>query len=661
MKNYKLSEIKEFGFFRVAGAISMLRVADIEYNLKQYLSIIELASDAEIDFLIFPDLSLTGITLEDLFLQDILLEKALESVDILQKSLENTSLKILFTIPQKVNHKLCKIVYILSSQEKRSFILPVLSDSALNHFYQFNDNTLNEYENVLDKKSTFYFSRKPEQKSFHFAIYQSLSDFQINYAQKVAPCELNIILSEKPEIATIDVKNKISALADLSKSCIIYLSPPFGESTTDFVFSGRSYIFEKSKLLAKSSLFESDLLIADIDLEILQQDKYFNSEKYHSPSIQIQANNFPKQAKATISQNRTSKNIKHKKIYNFELYREFSKNPFLPDDEQEHNSFFESVLNLAAYGLVKRLKHLNDSKIVLGLSGGSDSTLALLIALRTVKILGQKNKQILCVNMPGFGTTKRTFDNTIYLAKTCGASYLEIKIHDAINQHFKDIKQDPKKHDITYENAQARERTQILMDLANQRGGIVLGTGDLSESALGFVTYGGDHLSMYHINAGIPKTLLRHLIRYEAVRYQKMSDHSAKEFSKTLFDILDTPVSPELLPPKAGEIAQKTEHIVGPYELHDYFLYYFLKYNFKPRKILFMAEQAFRDKYDQKTILHWLKLFIRRFFNNQFKRSAMPDGPSVLDITLSPRKGLSMPSDAISKVWLDDLDDLERI
>lgn len=656
MKQYSLTEIKKFGFLRVAGAIPELRVADIDFNLKQYLSIIELAKKTQIDFLIFPDLSLTGITCEDLFLQDILLEKSAASIKILQKALEQTELTLLFTIPQKIHHQLCKVLYILSGDDQQNFILPVLPNSSLKYFYQFGQNTLSnlEFKEELNEKSTFYFKQKSGRKSFHFAIYQSLEDFQINSTQKSIPCELNIILSEKPEISPHNfyLEKHISTLADLSQSCFLYMSPPFGESTTDYVYAGRSYIFEKETILAKSTLFESDLMIADIDLEILNQNNYFNADQYHASSIVVEP---PLHSEQIEQQNNNNSN------YDFEFYREFLQSPFLPDDINLRPAFFESVLNLAAHALAKRLQHINDSRVILGLSGGSDSTLAILIAIRAEKILGKNNRQILCVSMPGFGTTKRTYDNTKNLANICGANYLEIKIHDAIAQHFLDIEQDPENQDITYENAQARERTQILMDLANQRGGIVLGTGDLSESALGFATYGGDHLSMYHINAGIPKTLLRHLIKYEAERYQKKTEHLAKEFSETLFDILNTPVSPELLPPKDGEIAQETEHIVGPYELHDFFLYYFIKHQFKPRKILFMAEQAFADKYDQAIILHWLTLFIKRFFNNQFKRSAMPDGPSILDISLSPRKGLFMPSDAVSKIWLDDLENLENL
>lgn len=653
--HYSLTEMKKFGYLRIAGATIELNVADVDFNLEQHIAMLELAEQECIDFLIFPDFSLTGITCADLFKQKILLDQVAKALSAIKKNLESKQLNVILTVPQKINHHLCKVLYILSKKHQQGYIMPISKNSPLCGLFsgaeQLSEESIADYP-ILNESSIFTFAEVQGKQFFQCAFYQNIAELYSHFPQKNMRVDCNIVLSDQPEIAEQAqlIQNQLSAFAALHENSVFYNSPSFGESTTDFVYSGRSYIFEHITCLAKTNLYESDLMIADLDLDKIQNNTALNQnlkKQYHvnlnyDLTYEMNIHNSPE----TIEDD-----------FDFEIHRPFPKNFFIPTEADAHAEYLESVLNIAAHGLAKRLAHLQHPLIILGLSGGSDSTIALLIALRAQKILNEPSRNILCVSMPGFGTTERTFQNTKNLAEAFQTQYLEIYIHQAVNQHFKDIEQNPDQHDITYENAQARERTQILMDLANQRNGIVLGTGDLSEAALGFATYGGDHLSMYNCNAGIPKTLIRHLIRYEAKRYlhKKPEDTS---LAKILFDILDTPVSPELLPPEEGEIAQKTEHIVGPYELHDFFIYQFMKYQYSPKKLLFIAEQTFAEEYDHQTILYWLKMFYKRFFNNQFKRSAAPDSPTITDISFSPRVGLHMPSDAISSLWLKELEEI---
>ncbi len=653
--NYSLTAMKNFGYLRIAGATTELKVADVEFNLQQHLAMLELAEQEYIDFLIFPDFSLTGMTCADLFKQNILLDRVQEALAVMKEHLTDKQLNVILTVPQRINHHLCKVLYILSKKHQQGYILPISQNSPLYRIFssaeQLSEESIADYP-ILNESSTFTFAEIQSNRIFQCAFYQNIIELYRDFPQKNMRVDCNIILSDQAEIAEQSslIKNQLSAFAALHENCVFYNSPAFGESTTDFVYSGRSYIYEYAACLAKTNLYESDLMIADLDLDKIQNNAALNQKVRRQDDFN--ANYY-----LTYEMNTHAVSEQAADDFEFEIHRPFPKNSFLSSEENTHADYLESVLNIAAHGLVKRLKHIRYPKIVLGLSGGLDSTIALLTALRAQKILNQPSQNILCVSMPGFGTTKRTFQNTKHLAEAFQTQYLEIYIHDAVNQHFKDIHQDPEQHDITYENAQARERTQILMDLANQRNGIVLGTGDLSEAALGFSTYGGDHLSMYNCNAGIPKSLIRHLIRYEANRYLQKNPENAA-VAEILFDILDTPVSPELLPPKEGEIAQQTEHIVGPYELHDFFIYQFMKYQYSPKKLLFIAEQTFAEEYDHETILYWLKMFYKRFFNNQFKRSAAPDSPAVTNISFSPRAGLQMPSDAVSSLWLKELEEV---
>ena len=415
----------------------------------------------------------------------------------------------------------------------------------------------------------------------------------------------------------------------------LYADAGEGESTTDMVFAGHDLIAENGVLLEESDLFSNDLIVSEIDImRLAEERRRMNTFVHQDAGYEFVTFDFP--CRST------------------ELTRFVSPRPFIPYEAGERRVRCKEILTLQAAGLRKRLVHTNARTVVVGLSGGLDSTLALLVAVMAMDSLHRSRKDILAVTMPCFGTTSRTRSNAQLLAEALGVSFEEIPIGEAVSQHFRDIGQDEEQHDVTYENSQARERTQVLMDVANQKNGLVIGTGDLSELALGWATYNGDHMSMYGVNASIPKTLVRHLVAYYA------DDTSSQTIHDVLYDILDTPVSPELLPAVDGEISQKTEDIVGPYELHDFFLYYILRFGFHPKKVFYLAEYAFQHTYSRETILKWLQVFYRRFFSQQFKRSCLPDGVKVGSVTLSPRGDWRMPSDASAALWMKELEELEE-
>ena len=421
----------------------------------------------------------------------------------------------------------------------------------------------------------------------------------------------------------------------------VYCDAGDGESTQDLVFPGHNLIAENGTLLSESKCFKANTIYADIDVERLRTERRrITTFNVNDPSQVIDNNNY---AKITFD-------IEQKET---RLDRKFYRFPFVPADDKERNERCEHILSIQSEGLKKRLLHTGAKKAVIGLSGGLDSTLALLVMAKAFDLCGLDRSGIIAVTMPCFGTTDRTYNNALTLAKTLNTTLREINIEKAVRVHFEDIGHDENDLSVTYENCQARERTQVLMDIANKEGGLVIGTGDMSELALGWATYNGDHMSMYGVNAGVPKTLVRHLVKY----YADTCKNNA--LSEALLDVLNTPVSPELLPPKDGDISQKTEDLVGPYELHDFFLYYMLRCGFAPSKVYRVAKQAFEGVYDEETILKWLKTFYRRFFTQQFKRSCLPDGPKVGAVALSPRGDLRMPSDAVSKLWLDELEALK--
>ena len=414
----------------------------------------------------------------------------------------------------------------------------------------------------------------------------------------------------------------------------IYASAGDGESTQDVVYGGHDIIAENGSVLAQSTPFTTGIIYADLDIAKLRMER--RKMTTYLPHEEILHDVIPFSLK----------------VEETKLSRQFDRAPFVPSDKATREKRCEQILSIQANGLKKRYEHTGSKTAVIGISGGLDSTLALLVTVRAFDMLGLPREDIKAVTMPCFGTTDRTYDNACKLTHACEAQLQEVDIRDAVNIHFRDIGQDPDKHDVTYENGQARERTQILMDIANKTGGLVIGTGDMSELALGWATYNGDHMSMYGVNVGVPKTLVRHLVQY----YADTCDHEAMR--SVLLDILDTPVSPELLPPEDGVISQKTEDLVGPYELHDFFLYYMLRCGYTPSKIYRIARQSFAGVYEDEVILKWLKTFYRRFFAQQFKRSCLPDGPKVGSVALSPRGDLRMPSDACARIWLEELDTL---
>ena len=415
----------------------------------------------------------------------------------------------------------------------------------------------------------------------------------------------------------------------------VYASAGEGESTQDLVFGGHNMIAENGRMLNQSKHFEGETVYSDLDIQKILMERR-------------RMGNFGKNSNMNYVLVPFSLKIEETK-----LDRKFAPMPFVPTDEAKKGRRCEEILAIQSYGLKKRYEHTGLKSAVLGISGGLDSTLALLVTVRTFDMLSLDRKGILAVTMPCFGTTDRTYDNACKLAETLGVTLEEVDIKESVTLHFRDIKHDMNNHNVTYENAQARERTQVLMDIANRENSLVIGTGDMSELALGWATYNGDHMSMYGVNAGVPKTLMRHLVKYYADTCEN------KELQETLLDVLDTPVSPELLPPVEGNIAQKTEDLVGPYELHDFFLYYMLRCAYPPAKVYRIAKEAFAGLYDKETVLKWLKTFYRRFFAQQFKRSCLPDGPKVGSVGVSPRGDLRMPSDACARIWLDQLEKLE--
>ena len=455
-------------------------------------------------------------------------------------------------------------------------------------------------------------------------------------AHALAGATLLVNLSASDEMTGKDSyrRNLVNATAARLVCAYIYATAGEGESTTDLVFGGQNLISENGTLLAESRRFENGTVFADIDVNrLISERRRMTTYPAQNPEEYV-----------TVEFSLKTEETK--------LQRRFDPQPFVPSDLAQREERCDEILNIQAMGLKKRLEHTKCECAVIGISGGLDSTLALLVTTRALDLLEMDRSKILCVTMPCFGTTDRTYKNACELTRTIGAALKEVDIKEAVTLHFRDIGQDMEKHDVTYENGQARERTQILMDLANQRNGMVIGTGDLSELALGWATYNGDHMSMYAVNASVPKTLVRHLVRYYADTCQD------EKLSMILKDVLDTPVSPELLPPKDGVISQKTEDLVGPYELHDFYLYYMLRVGYEPAKIYRIAKRAFQGVYNDETILKWLKKFYWRFFSQQFKRSCLPDGPKVGSVAVSPRGDLRMPSDGCVRVWMKQLEEL---
>lgn len=640
-----------YGFIKVAAAIPSVRVADCQYNIEKMLPIIEEATNKEVSVLLFPELSITSYSCADLFQQQLLLEEAEKSLGNLLDSTRDTETIIIVGMPIAHSGILLNCAIVMH----RGKIAGVVPKSYLPGYNEFNEERwftsgkeLPEHTAIklcgqtIDIHSSQLFSTS--QYTFGIEICEDLwgpNPPGIQLALQGAEILFN--LSASNELAG-KYDNLVQLCRQHSARCLsgyVYSGCGFGESSGDVVFAGNAFIIENGLLLEKSKRFsiEHQLIISEIDVEKIRHSRMRNTT-------------FSATRNEYINKNITTTHIPQKEKKVVELSRHISPHPFIPEKDILPLRC-EEIFSIQAAGLAKRICHTNASTCVIGISGGLDSTLALLVTARAFDILAKPRKNIIGVTMPGFGTTDRTYSNAITLMNKLGITMREIPIREACIQHFKDICHDMEQHDVTYENAQARERTQILMDISNQTNGFVVGTGDLSELALGWATYNGDHMSMYGVNASVPKTLVQHLVRWAA---NNMSDDETKA---TLLDIVDTPISPELLPAgNEGNIKQKTEDLVGPYELHDFFLYHVMNNGYSPKKIYFIAQHTFKGVYDNDTIKKWLTTFFRRFFTQQFKRSCMPDGPKVGSCSLSPRGDWRMASDASYALWIKECERL---
>ena len=632
----------KYGLIKVAAAIPGVKVADVDYNVQQMESLIAQAEGKGAEVMVFPELSLTGYSCQDLFRQQLLLDKSEEGLLSLLDFTRKLDIIVVVGMPVRVGALLYNSAVVI----QHGTLLGLVVKTYLPNYGEF-------YEKRWFASSTdladqvIYLAGSPVRASAEPQLFRTADGacFGIEICEDVwapLPPSNNLALAGADFILNLSASDELTGKHDYLVSLLaqqsarmmcgyVYSSSGFGESTQDVVYGGNALIFENGHLLSQASRFSLDaqLRIQQIDVERLRAERQ-NNTTFRTAQDGAHA--------AFID-------CKPATPRDFELIRTVNPHPFIPAETKMADSC-EEILNIQTLGLCKRLQHTHCDKAVIGISGGLDSTLALLVTVRAFDRLGLSRKGIVAITMPGFGTTGRTHRNAVALMESLAVTQREISIAKAVTQHFEDIGHQMQNHDVTYENAQARERTQILMDVANQAGGLVIGTGDLSELALGWCTYNGDHMSMYGVNASIPKTLVQYLIRYLTALpvFAPQRD--------TLLDIIDTPISPELTPADdEGNIQQKTEDLVGPYELHDFFLYYIMRFGFRPTKVFMLAQQAFRDTYPDDIIKKWLLTFCRRFFSQQFKRSCMPDGPKVGSVSLSPRGDWRMPSDAMSTLW----------
>ena len=631
----------KYGFVNVAAAVPMVKVADVAYNVEQIKSLITQAEEQSVEVIVFPELCITGYTCQDLFKEQLLLDQAEQGIIQLLDFSRKLDIISIVGLPVIINGLLYNCAVVLQGGQ----VLGIIPKTYLPNYGEFYEKRW--FASAQDLNPTdIYFAGNPIHVSADPLLFVTGDGvkFGVEICEDVwapIPPSNNLALAGADIIFNLSASDELigkhaylkSLLAQQSARTIsgyVYASSGFGESTQDVVYGGNAIIFENGKLLIEGKRFSFDpqLKSYQIDVEKLRAERRENTTFINA------------QRRAHANEIMTKSVAPHE----FKLTRYVNPHPFIPADTDMQSSC-EEILNIQVAGLAKRLHHIRGTKAVIGISGGLDSTLALLVTVKAFDKLGLDRKGILGITMPGFGTTDRTYHNALKLMETLGVTIREISIAKAVTQHFEDIGHDAKIHDITYENSQARERTQILMDVANKENAIVVGTGDLSELALGWATYNGDHMSMYGVNAGVPKTLIRYLVSYVA----------GEMATETLLDIIDTPISPELIPAdEQGNIKQKTEDLVGPYELHDFFIYYYLRYGFSPKKIYMLAQKAFENNYDDATIKKWLTTFCRRFFNQQFKRSCLPDGPKVGSVSLSPRGDWRMPSDASSALWLNE-------
>ena len=634
---YKMKD----GFIKVAAATPKIKVADPAYNTEEILKIIDETEKNGASILVFSELTISGYTCGDLFLQQPLLTECKNQLLRIVKATENKSMLVVVGCPIVIKQKLYNCAVVISDGS----ILGIVPKTHLPNYSEFYE--LRHFTSGEGLEEDLWFGE--EFGYVNVAVNQLFKCKEI--PELVVACEIcedlwvplppstyhamagaTVICNPSASVETTTKESYRRSLVSNQSARLlaayIYADAGEGESTQDVVYSGHHLICENGSVLAEAKRFTNEIIYADIDVQKLAAERR-------------KMTSFPGGQTEDYFEQEFSLEVKENKIT-----RTFPKAPFVPDNQDERDKRCDEILSLQSMGLKKRLEHTNCKHAVVGISGGLDSTLAVLVTARAFDLLDIPRENLICVTMPCFGTTDRTYQNAVSLIKELGATLKEVRIEKAVRQHFADIGHDENNHDVTYENSQARERTQILMDMANQYNGMVIGTGDMSELALGWATYNGDHMSMYAVNCSVPKTLVRYLVLY----YAETTDN--KKLSEVLMDVLDTPVSPELLPPVDGVISQKTEDLVGPYELHDFFLYYMLRFGFPKSKLYRMAKLTFDGVYDDETIKKWLDKFYRRFFSQQFKRSCLPDGPKVGSVAVSPRGDLRMPSDASPTAWI---------
>ena len=637
-----------YGFVKVAAAVPLVQVADCFYNIEKIEGLMRQASEKGVQIIAFPELSVTGYTCLDLFAQQTLLDGAEAALLQLVSNTADLDILTIVGVPLRTENRLINAAVVF----QKGAIRGVVPKTYLPNYKEFQEQRWFTSATEL-RESTISIGKEEYPMGSHLLFRSGRLTAGIEICEDlwvpVPPSSL-LTMEGANIIFNLSASNELigkhaylrSLICQQSARCMagyVYASSGFGESSTDLVFAGNGIIAENGNLLAESPRFmmEEQLVISEIDIDTLQNDRQVNTSFMYGTS------GLPKEKAQVVD-------FQVRIPDGFSLTRPVDPHPFTPSGEALKERC-EEIFHIQVAGLAKRLVHAHAQTAVVGISGGLDSTLALLVTVMTFDALKMPRGQIIGITMPGFGTTDRTYTNACDLIRSLGVTLKEIPIKEACLQHFRDIDHDPSVHDVTYENSQARERTQLLMDVANQKNGLVIGTGDLSELALGWATYNGDHMSMYGVNGSIPKTLVKYLVEWVA-------NHKVDDASRlTLLDIVDTPISPELIPAdENGNIKQKTEDLVGPYELHDFFLYHFLRFGSHPSKIYFLAQKAFAGIYDNATVKKWLYTFCRRFFQQQFKRSCLPDGPKVGSVSLSPRGDWRMPSDAVSRLWLEEIE-----
>lgn len=646
------------GFIKVAAAIPSVRVADCAYNVEQIENIMAMAEGKGVEIICFPELSITAYTCQDLFSQQLLIDEAESSLLKLMEFSRNLNITAIVGVPIVYKNMLFNCAAVI----QKGKVVGLIPKTFLPNYKEFYEKRWFTSAKALENGVEIRFCGQTIPLSTQLLFTTSHCTFGVEICEDVwapIPPSCHLAIAGADIIFNLSASNELIGKADYLRNLIksqsarliagyVYAGCGYGESTQDVVFSGRAYICENGHVLAEAQRFsmQEQIICSEIDIERLRSERCINTT--FASAFSIERPRLYKEIELdSMERNNT-----------FSLSRFIDAHPFVPDGE-ELDERCEEIICIQSEALARRIEHTHAKTIVIGISGGLDSTLALLVAIHAFDRLERNRRGIVGITMPGFGTTDRTYTNAINLMKELGVTIREINITDAVTLHLKDIGHDIKNHDLTYENSQARERTQILMDAAGQTGGFVVGTGDLSELALGWATYNGDHMSMYGVNASIPKTLVRHLVRWAA---DNMADDSSRQ---TLLDILETPISPELIPAdEKGQITQITEDLVGPYELHDFFLYYTLRFGFRPQKVLWLAKRAFDGTgngthFDENEILKWLRIFYTRFFSQQFKRSCFPDGPKVGSCSISPRGDWRMPTDANATAWLAELDKIQ--